>query len=77
MNSSLYSLDRVTHLKIALIAAIAAAVVFVVGKNAQLGGEMPGIAVSAPHQIHGSAARIPEAPRLPTIKRGNFTTKTA
>lgn len=36
MNSSLYSLDRATHLKIVLVAAITAAIVLVVGESARL-----------------------------------------
>ena len=40
MNSSLYTLDRATHLKIVLVAAITAAAVLTVGETARLDGRM-------------------------------------
>jgi hypothetical protein len=36
MNSSLFTLDRATHLKILMVAAITAVVVLMVGENARL-----------------------------------------
>lgn len=70
MNSSLYTLDRATHLKIILVAVITAAVVLIIGESAQVGRSMPTTATRAaiampaadatwavgPAEIHG---RIP------------------
>ena len=48
MNTSFYFLDRGTHRKIILLAAILAGVVLAVGENAQLGHAARPAAVPAP-----------------------------
>lgn len=74
MNSSLYSLDRATHLKIVIIAAMAAAIVFAVGESARLHRQTPTVsapAVSAPtvsapelHRLVRPATPMPDKPSV-------------
>jgi len=63
MNSSFYFLDRATHLKIGLLAALLAGAVVAVGESAQLRSAHP--AAPPPAQ----AARSVKALSLPVAKR--------
>ena len=64
MNSSFYFLDRATHLKIVLLAALLAGAVVAVGESAQL-GRSAHPAAPPPAQ----AARSVKALSLPVAKR--------
>ncbi len=56
MNSSLYSLDRGTHLKIVMVAAMMAVVVLIVGESAQPGRSAPAAAAAAAIAIPGASS---------------------
>jgi hypothetical protein len=64
MNSSFYFLDRGTHVKIVLLAALFASAVVAVGESAQFGSSahpaaaaMPGQAVRSPKTLSGPIAK--------------------
>jgi hypothetical protein len=57
MNCSLYSLDRTTHLKIVVVAAMAAALVICIGKNSMFGAPEPALPAAEPHWVAPKADR--------------------
>jgi hypothetical protein len=73
MNSSFYFLDRATHVKIVLLAAVFAGVVVAIGESAQLGRSAHPVAPLA--AMPGQAARAVKVLSGPTAKPG--TTKPA
>jgi len=81
MNSSLYFLDRATHLKIVLLAALLAGAVVAVGQSAQLSRPAAAPTAAVPGQTLRSLkalpapvarpdARQPEAQQPAMVSRG-------
>ena len=61
MNSSMYNLDRATHLKVIVVAVTVAALVVAIGKSAQLNHAAPGLSVSElRHPLELSAPSRPD-----------------
>jgi hypothetical protein len=75
MNCSLYSLDRTTHLKIVVIAVIAAALVVCIGKNSMLGALAPALPIAEPHWVAPKADR--EHPQAPVLRPRGLRTEIA
>ena len=59
MNYSLYNLDRATHLKIVVVAAITAALVLIIGESAQLDRNAPVAAAPASMAAPGPNSALP------------------
>lgn len=75
MSSSLYNLDRTAHLKIVILAAIAAILVVCVGRYSVLGGSVPAVSASEPHLVAPKADR--EHPPAPAAHPKNLRTEIA
>ena len=76
MNATLYSLDRPTHMKIVMVAAIAAALVFAIGKTAQFDHAAPGRAISVPVQAPRPAAPSRAVPKRLAPKPDGYAVQT-
>ena len=69
MNTSLYFLDRGTHIKIVLLAAVLACVVLAVGESAQLGhAARPAVVPAQPAQsLKAFTAPVTQPPKREAV----------